>query len=65
MHAGGSVIYATQDGFIAPPRTPGSYTIHDCHVPHGVTALTRGLRYSLFLQTAPPTLSLSASPAAA
>lgn len=59
----GRVLYAAHDGFLAPARTPGSYTVHDKRVAHGVTALKSGLRYSLFLQTSRPHLALQ--PAAA
>jgi len=49
-YLGGRVVYATNAGFVRPKRCLGSYTLHDDDVPHGVTALTRGVRYSLFLQ---------------
>jgi len=48
---GGRLVYATLEGFLQPTRPPGSYTIHHCHMPHGVTALSRGVRYSIFFQT--------------
>jgi len=45
-YLGGRVVYATNAGFVRPKRCLGSYTLHDDEVPHGVTALTRGVRYS-------------------
>ena len=48
---GGRLVFATVSGFLQPDRPPGSYTIHHCHMPHGVTALSRGVRYSIFFQT--------------
>ena len=50
-YRGGRVVYARPDGFVCPDRPPGSYTIHDARVLHGVTRLVSGERYSLFLQT--------------
>jgi len=46
---GGCLVYATNTGFLRPARPRGSYTKHLCHMPHGVTALKRGVRYSIFL----------------
>ena len=51
-YGGGSLVFATRDGLLRPERPPGSYTMHHWCVPHGVTALRWGARYSLFLQTA-------------
>ena len=51
-YGGGSLVFATRDGLLTPERPPGSYTMHHWCVPHGVTALRWGARYSLFLQTA-------------
>jgi predicted 2-oxoglutarate/Fe(II)-dependent dioxygenase YbiX len=59
---GGRLVYATSNGFLKPERLPGSYTIHHWNMPHGVTALRRGARYSLFMQT---TCRLSYSSASA
>ena len=59
---GGRLVYATSTGFLKPERLPGSYTIHHWYMPHGVTALRRGARYSLFMQT---TCRLSYSSASA
>ena len=50
-YEGGRLVFATPGGFVMPRRLPGSYTIHRWYMPHGVTALHRGARYSLFLQT--------------
>jgi hypothetical protein len=46
---GGRLVFATSEGFVVPARCTGSATIHTCSVAHGVTALTRGVRYGLFL----------------
>ena len=51
-YAGGSVLYATPTGLSHAPRRPGTATIHGADVVHGVTALTRGVRYALFLLSA-------------
>ena len=46
--------YATSNGFVVPKRTAGSSTIHNYKSVHGVTSMTGGIRYSLFLcQTIP------------
>jgi len=47
-YEGGRLVYATCEGFVCPTRQPGSATIHDDTVAHGVTRHTRGVRYSLF-----------------
>jgi hypothetical protein len=46
---GGRLVFATSEGFVVPERRAGSATIHTCALAHGVTALTRGVRYGLFL----------------
>lgn len=46
---GGQLIYATRDGLICPSRKPGSCTIHDNTIPHGVSQHVAGIRYGLFL----------------
>jgi hypothetical protein len=61
---GGRLVFATDEGFLQPTRAPGSYTLHHWYMPHGVTALTRGVRYSLFLRAHAPG-TVSAGPAAA
>jgi serine/threonine protein kinase len=33
---------------VVPKRSAGSFTIHNCHVVHGVSELRAGLRYGLF-----------------
>ena len=48
-YKGGLLLFATSNGFIVPSRIAGSYTIHNYKSVHGVTALTSGIRYSLFL----------------
>jgi hypothetical protein len=51
---GGRLVFATATGdLLATPRTAGSATLHDCSVVHGVTELTRGTRYALFLLDEP------------
>lgn len=55
QYEGGRVIFATGRGLICPPRLAGSATLHTYDVAHGVTELTHGVRYSLFLcDTLPP-----------
>lgn len=34
---------------LVPKRAAGSYTLHNCHVVHGVSVHRAGLRYGLFL----------------
>ena len=46
---GGLLVFATSTGFVVPKRTAGSFTIHNYKSVHGVTSMTRGVRYSLFL----------------
>ena len=48
-YQGGLLVFATSTGFIVPKRTAGSFTIHNYKSVHGVTSMTRGVRYSLFL----------------
>jgi hypothetical protein len=50
---GNTLIYATHDGFQIPKRRVGCALIHDNTIPHGVTPLTRGVRYGLFLLSRP------------
>ena len=52
---GGQLVYATAGGLKRPTRVPGSAVIHDDGVAHGVSALTRGVRYALFLLALPRT----------
>ena len=48
-YEGGRVVYARKEGLYTAPREAGSATLHDADVAHGVSALMRGVRYSLFL----------------
>mmetsp|Transcript_74901 Transcript_74901/g.175776 ORF Transcript_74901/g.175776 Transcript_74901/m.175776 type:complete len:122 (+) Transcript_74901:2-367(+) len=48
-YQGGRLVFATNQGMLCPIRRAGSYTLHDNTVPHGVTPLTGGVRYGLFL----------------
>lgn len=48
-YTGGRIIFAMAEGLMCPSRPAGTATIHNCHVPHGVSAHTGGIRYSLFL----------------
>ena len=49
-YEGGRLVFATDDGRLQYPKRPaGSVTVHGGGVVHGVTALRRGVRYSLFL----------------
>ena len=48
-YQGGLLVFATSKGFITPRRVQGSYTIHNHKTVHGVTSITSGVRYGLFL----------------
>lgn len=48
-YCGGRLVFATGTGFVIPARPAGTATIHTDRIVHGVTALTSGVRYSLFL----------------
>jgi hypothetical protein len=50
---GGRLVFATANGLDQPTRVVGSATIHDDGVVHGVTTLTRGVRYALFFLQVP------------
>jgi len=54
-YQGGRLVYAHPDGSIEIPSRPaGSAILHDCTAAHGVTAITQGVRYSIFfLQESP------------
>jgi hypothetical protein len=60
-YEGGRLVFATVEGFVEPARPPGAYTIHHWNMPHGVTGLRSGVRYSLFFLTL--SLSVPAGPA--
>jgi hypothetical protein len=45
---GGRLVFATASGFVVPSRPRGSATIHGAGHVHGVSTLTRGVRYGLF-----------------
>jgi hypothetical protein len=48
--AGGELVFATAEGrLLVPRRLPGRAIVHDGDVAHGVTRLTSGVRYALFL----------------
>jgi large subunit ribosomal protein L40e len=46
---GGELVWAVEGGLEVPGRAAGSATMHTAGVVHGVTAMTRGVRYGLFL----------------
>jgi hypothetical protein len=48
-YEGGQLCWAVDGRLEVPHRPAGSATIHMGHVVHGVTAMTTGCRYSLFL----------------
>ena len=49
-YEGGQLVYLGADGKVhIPNRAPGGATIHDDTVVHGVTEVSRGTRYALFL----------------
>ena len=48
-YSGGRLVFATDGQLWAPPRTAGCATLHGNDIVHGVSPLTSGVRYSLFL----------------
>ena len=49
-YSGGRLVYVTKDdGLVYPSRPAGSATLHRNHIAHGVTTLTDGVRYGIFL----------------
>ena len=51
---GGRLVFAMGDGsLVVPEREVGSATVHDNGVVHGVTEITRGVRYGLFMLQTP------------
>ena len=49
-YGGGKLVYATANaGVHQPSRPAGSATVHDNTIAHGVTRMTWGVRYGLFL----------------
>jgi|EP01046_Picozoa_sp_COSAG06_P033156 predicted 2-oxoglutarate/Fe(II)-dependent dioxygenase YbiX len=50
VYDGGRLVFLTADGELeCTSRTAGSATIHDNGVVHGVTEMTSGVRYALFV----------------
>ena len=50
---GGRLIFATSRGFVQPARPAGCATIHNGGLTHGVSVLSAGTRYGLFLCATP------------
>lgn len=51
---GGNLVFAMTNGELQRfPRTPGTATVHDNGVVHGVSELRRGVRYALFMLRVP------------
>ena len=48
---GGRLVFAGAGGLHAPHRPAGSATVHTHRIVHVVTALTRGTRYGLFVES--------------
>jgi predicted 2-oxoglutarate/Fe(II)-dependent dioxygenase YbiX len=48
-YGGGRLIFLNEDGFEVPPRPAGSATVHSDRIVHGVTQLTNGIRYGLYV----------------
>lgn len=46
---GGRLCFVSRDGLVVPERPMNCITIHNSKVLHGVTRLTKGVRYSLFI----------------
>ncbi len=49
QYKGGKLVFFIDDKIVAPPRTPGSLTIHHRDVLHGVTSVQQGVRNSFFI----------------
>ena len=53
-YQGGRLVYAHADGRLSvPTRAPGSATIHDREIVHGVTEMVAGVRRALFFLRTP------------
>mmetsp|Transcript_15948 Transcript_15948/g.40357 ORF Transcript_15948/g.40357 Transcript_15948/m.40357 type:complete len:220 (-) Transcript_15948:249-908(-) len=48
-YEGGKLVFFQNDGIVVASRRPGSFSIHEAKVLHGVTKLSRGTRKSLFV----------------
>jgi hypothetical protein len=49
-YGGGRLVLAVAGrGFVQPSRAPGSASVHDGAIVHGVTEMENGARYGLFL----------------
>jgi hypothetical protein len=49
-YGGGRLVFAVAGrGFVQPSRAPGSASVHDGAIVHGVTEMKNGVRYGLFL----------------
>ena len=48
-YIGGDLVYLTNGKIHIPKQNLNSLTIHNNHIVHGVTAITKGTRYSLFI----------------
>ena len=48
-YTGGKLVFFVDDKIVAPPRVPGSATIHCRDVLHGVTSVQQGTRNSFFI----------------
>ncbi len=48
-YTGGKLVFFVEDKIVAPPRAPGSVTIHSRDVLHGVTSVQQGVRNSFFI----------------
>ena len=48
-YEGGKLLYATKGQIYCPRRQPGTVSIHDNTVVHGVSWFESGIRYALFL----------------
>ena len=48
-YVGGQLMYLSEGKIHVPPRRPGTITLHENDIVHGVTQLVSGVRYGLFL----------------
>ena len=51
QYEGGQLVFLNELGVHMPSRPQGSCTIHEWDIVHGVTALTSGVRYGLYVLT--------------
>merc|ERR1712188_205538 len=53
---GGKLVFVTRQGLVWPDQAPGSATIHDNTIVHGVSSHKSGVRYGLFFLKHAPSI---------